>query len=72
LFLLSQVIGGVGDVDDPTRENWGGQFRPYDRQQFPNYYVDLDQAPEDCQMTIGKWRLDILRDWQSRWDRYDK
>jgi hypothetical protein len=24
LYLLSPVIGGVGNVDDPTDESWGG------------------------------------------------
>lgn len=28
LYLLSQVIGGVGNVDDPTVENWGGTIPP--------------------------------------------
>ncbi|MCB0063820.1 MAG: DUF1593 domain-containing protein, partial [Caldilineaceae bacterium] len=51
LYLLSPVIGGVGDVDDPTGESWGGQFRrPYS--EYPNYYTDLDASAEECQATI--------------------
>ncbi len=72
LFLISPVIGGVGNVDDPTQESWGGQFRHFDRINYPNYYIDLDQSPEACQMTIGKWRFDFLNDWKIRWDRYEK
>jgi len=72
LYLLSPVIGNVGDVDDPTQESWGGQFRHYDKDKFPNYYVDLDLPPAECQWTIGKWRYDILKDWKQRWDRYGK
>jgi hypothetical protein len=72
LYLLSPVLGHVGDVDDPTRESWGGQFRLYDKDKFPNYYVDLDLPPAECQWTIGKWRYDILKDWKARWDRYEE
>jgi hypothetical protein len=72
LYLLSPVVGGVGDVDDPTAESWGGQFhRPYpDR--FPNYYTDLDAPAEVCQATINRWRVVYLGDWKRRWDRYDE
>jgi hypothetical protein len=70
LFLMSPVLGNTGDVNDPTQESWGGQFRHFDRGKYPNYYVDLDKSPEECQYTIGKWREDILRDWKERWDRY--
>jgi len=70
LYLISPVLAGVGNVDDPTQESWGGQFRHYDAAKYPNYYVDLDKTPEACQMTIGKWREDILRDWKARWDWY--
>ena len=70
LYLISPVIGGVGNVDDPTMENWGGQFMPLDSIKYPNYYIDLDKSPEACQMTIGKWRIDIMTDWKMRWDRY--
>ncbi|MDD4108461.1 MAG: DUF1593 domain-containing protein [Prolixibacteraceae bacterium] len=70
LFLLSPVLGNTGDVDDPTQESWGGQFRHFDVQRFPNYYVDLDKSPKECQYTIGKWREIFLKDWKERWDRY--
>ncbi len=72
LYLVSPVLGKVGDINDPTQESWGGRFRHFDAQAFPNYYVDLDQSPEACQMTIGKWRKAILIDWKYRWDRYDE
>ncbi len=72
LYLVSPVLAGVGDVDDPTQESWGGQFRHFDKARFPNYYVDLNKTPEECQMTIGKWRKDILTDWKNRWDWYEE
>lgn len=72
LFLISPVIGEVGSVDDPTQESWGGQFMHFDSINYPNYYIDLDKYPAECQMTIGKWRYDILSDWKMRWDRYEK
>jgi hypothetical protein len=71
LYLISPVIGGVGNVDDPTQESWGGQFMQIDIINYPNYYIDLDKSPDECQMTIGKWRYDILSDWKIRWDRYE-
>jgi len=71
LYLMSAVLGKVGDVDDPTKESWGGQFRHYDKGKFPNYYVDLDLPAGECQWTIGKWRYDFLKDWKQRWDRYE-
>ncbi|MCK0191465.1 nucleoside hydrolase-like domain-containing protein [Arenibacter sp. F20364] len=71
LYLISPVIGDVGNVDDPTQESWGGQFMQFDSINYPNYYIDLNKSPEECQMTIGKWRYDILRDWKIRWDRYE-
>lgn len=72
LYLLSPIIGGVGDVDDPTAESWGGQFRrPYPGR-YPNYYADLDAPAEVCQATINRWRLGYLGDWKQRWDRYDE
>jgi hypothetical protein len=70
LFLLSPVIAGLGNVDDPTRESWGGQFRKIHAERFPNYYVDLNRTPEECQATINKWRMDFLANWKKRWDWY--
>ncbi|MGR3812244.1 nucleoside hydrolase-like domain-containing protein [Jiulongibacter sp. NS-SX5] len=72
LYLLSSVLGDVGDVNDPTAESWGGQFRHYGKDEFPNYYVDLDLPPAECQWTIGKWRYDFMKDWKQRWDRYNR
>lgn len=70
LYLLSPVIGGVGDVEDPTCESWGGQFRRPDPTQYPNYYTDLDAPAEVCQATINRWRVAYLSDWKHRWRRY--
>ncbi|MBC6999915.1 nucleoside hydrolase-like domain-containing protein [Cytophaga sp. FL35] len=72
LYLISPVLGNVGQVNDPTQESWGGQFRHFNARKFPNYYVDLDLSPEECQMTIAQWRYDFLNDWKLRWDRYSE
>jgi hypothetical protein len=71
LYLLSPRLAGVGDVDDPTAESWGGRFRPADPARFPNYYIDLDASPDECQATISRWRVDFLAHWKERWKRYD-
>jgi hypothetical protein len=70
LYLLSPVLGGVGDVDDPTQESWGGRFHRPEPGRFPNYYVDLDADADTCQATINKWRKAFLADWKLRWDWY--
>ncbi len=70
LYLLSPVIGGVGDVDDPTCESWGGRFQRPHLREYPNYYTDLDAPAEVCQATINKWRVAYLSDWKRCWLRY--
>jgi hypothetical protein len=70
LYLLSPVLGGVGDVDDPTDSNWGGRFMRPEPDLRPNYYTDLDADAATCQETINQWRVDFLEDWKRRWDRY--
>ncbi|MFW5743405.1 MAG: nucleoside hydrolase-like domain-containing protein [Spirochaetota bacterium] len=69
-YLLSPVVGGVGDVDDPTAESWGGTFGRPAPERYPNYYCDLDEPPEVCQATISRFRVDYLGDWKRRWERY--
>lgn len=71
LYLLSPVVGGVGDVDDPTQESWGGRFRRPQPNRCPNYYTDLDATAEECQATINTWRRAHLADWKERLSRYD-
>ena len=70
LYLLSPVVGGVGDVDDPTQPSWGGRFRRPSPRRLPNYACDLDAPAEVCQATINRWRVDYLSDWKARWQRY--
>jgi hypothetical protein len=70
LHLLSPVFGGVGDVDHPSAESWGGQYERPDPNRFPNYYTDLNADAETCQGTISKWRVDYLSHWKERWGRY--
>jgi hypothetical protein len=67
LYLLSPVIDGVGDVDDPTGPSWGGRFRRPAPDRYPNYYADLDEPAEVCQATINRWRVHYLQDWRQRW-----
>jgi len=71
LYLLAPVLGAVGDVDDPTRPGWGGQFHRPDPERLPNYYCDLDQPSEVCQRTISRWRREFLAEWAARWGWYD-
>jgi hypothetical protein len=71
LYLLSPAVGGVGDPENPTLENWGGRFRHFDRSRYPNYYVDLESKPE-AQGTVSKWRVQFLSDWKHRWTWYDR
>jgi len=72
LYLMGPVLGGVGDVDDPTQPSWGGRFRHSNAERFPNYYVDIEGTAEECQATINRWRVDYLKDWKARWDWYQK
>ena len=71
LYLLSPVLGKVGNVDDPTGESWGGRFRRAEAGRFPNYYCDLDADAETCRGTISKWRVAFLADWKKRWGWYE-
>ena len=71
LYLLSPVLGGVGNPDDPTSESWGGTYQLFNKEKYPNYYVDLDTTSEACQATINKWRVQFMSDWKNRWDWYD-
>lgn len=70
LYLLSPFLGKVGNIDDPTCESWGGQFKKANPGRFPNYYIDINGTPEECQATINKWRIQFMSDWKMRWDRY--
>lgn len=71
-YLLSPIVGGVGNVDAPASESWGGRFRKPFPKQYPNYYCDLDAPAEECQATISRWRQDFLGDWKLRWDWYSE
>lgn len=71
LYLLSPVLAKVGDVDDPSRESWGGQFARPEPERFPNYWADLKAAATTCQGTINKWREAFLTDWKQRWSWYE-
>jgi hypothetical protein len=70
LYLLSPVLGGVGNVDNPAAESWGGRFRAYDKAAFPNFYVDLPLPEEEVRTSVNKWRVAYLSDWKKRWQWY--
>ena len=70
LYLLSPVLGEVGDVDDPTQDSWGGRFLRPESSRYPNYCTDLDADAATCQATISKWRLAYLAEWKERWAWY--
>jgi hypothetical protein len=71
IYLLSSVVGGVGDPDDPQGEGWGGRWRRPFPNSFPNYYTDLDAEPDVYWDEMRKWRPAFLADWEARWKRYD-
>lgn len=58
-----------GNPADPTRASWGGRFVKLSGR--PNWYVD-DPDPELVEngrrgaRTVNRWRVDYLRDWQTR------
>lgn len=72
LYLLSPIIGGIGNVEDPTAESWGGQFMKPFPAEHPNYYTDLKLPGHQCRMTIARWRTGFLGDWKKRWKWYEE
>lgn len=69
LYLIGAALGWGGNVNDPTVNGWGGKYRRADSR-YPNYYTDLTGSDATCQSTIWEDRLDFLKNWQARWDRY--
>jgi hypothetical protein len=59
LYLVS-AIRGIGNPEDPTQENWGGQFK---RDGTTNHYVDGPGAK-----TISKWRPQYQAEFKDRAD----
>jgi hypothetical protein len=59
LYLVS-AIRGVGNPEDPTQENWGGQFK---RDGNTHHYVDGPGAK-----TIAKWRSQYQAEFKERAD----
>lgn len=63
LYLL------FGDPDQPDAEHWGGMFRATGHGE--HYWTDLADEPYregryDGAKTVNKWRVEYLRDWQTR------
>ncbi len=67
LYMLSPLVGGVGNWNDPTSESWGGKFKKTGH--GPNYWTDLTDDRAKDAGSINKWREKYLRDWQARMDR---
>lgn len=67
LYLLSPLVGGVGNLDDPTSESWGGMFRLTGHGK--NYWTDINDNRKEDAKSVNKWRTQYLRDWQKRMDR---
>jgi hypothetical protein len=66
LYMLSPLVGGVGNWNDPTRESWGGQFKKVSH--GPNFWTDIAGDHAVDRVYINKWREQYLRHWQTRMD----
>jgi hypothetical protein len=65
LFFLNN------DVNDPTKEGWGGAFVRYEN--GTNWWRDnpdnsVKSGKYNGAKTVNKWREDFLRHWQNRMD----
>lgn len=69
LYLISPKFGGVGNVDNPTAESWGGKYKRYN-EAYPNYYIDCCGNQTAAKESISKWRVQYLSHWKARWDWY--
>lgn len=65
LYMLSPLVGGVGNWSDPTRESWGGQFK----KTGPSFWTDITGDHTIDRVHVNKWREQYLRHWQTRMDR---
>jgi hypothetical protein len=67
LYLLSPLVGGVGDREDPTAASWGGSYRRDSA--GPRYWTDIEESVEGTRGSISRYRKAYLRHWQRRMDR---
>jgi hypothetical protein len=67
LYMLSPLVGGVGDWDDPTQDSWGGKFKKTSH--GPSYWTDITGNRTLDGVHVNKWREKYLRHWQTRMDR---
>ena len=67
LYMLSPLVGSVGNWNDPTRESWGGQFKKTSH--GPHYWTDIAADRALDAVHVNKWREAYLRHWQVRMDR---
>ena len=67
LYLLSPLVGGVGNWDDPTEDSWGGRFQKTSH--GPHYWTDFTGDHTIDRVHVNKWREQFLRDWAERMDR---
>jgi hypothetical protein len=67
LYLLSPLVGGVGNWDNPTVDSWGGRFQKTSH--GPRYWTDFTGDHTIDRVHVNKWREQFLRDWAVRMDR---
>jgi len=67
LFMIAPLVGGVGNLDDPTVDSWGGKFK--NTSHGSNYWTDINDNRSQDAASVNVWRVNYLRDWQERMDR---
>ncbi len=64
LYMLSPIVGGVGDWSDPTQPSWGGTFKKSSR--GTHTFTDLFGNMDDDQSSVAQYREAFLKDFAMR------
>jgi hypothetical protein len=67
LYLLSPLVGRVGNWDNPTSNSWGGKFTSTGH--GANYWTDITGDHKVDRVHVNTWREQYLRDFQQRLER---
>jgi hypothetical protein len=67
LYLLSPLVGRVGNWDNPTGDSWGGTFTRTSH--GANYWTDITGDHRFDRVHVNTWREQYLRDFQQRLER---
>ncbi len=67
LYLISPLVGGVGNHDNPTSDSWGGKYKSTSH--GSRYWTDISDNRVSDAGSVNRWRTQYLRHWQSRMDR---